>query len=171
MSIILSIDPGIRGTGVGLFSRSELVASNWVKNPETSGQGPWQCWTMSKHVLSWLQTYWDRKLNELVLEWPQVYPTSKGDPNDLFGLAGVGAALTALLMAEGHPIKVTYYKPREWKGQLEKDVMGDRVKGRLSSLELSQVPDFGGLTHNILDAIGIGLHHIGRLQPKKVFPR
>jgi hypothetical protein len=33
------------------------------------------------------------------------------------------------------------------------------------------IRDWGALSHNVLDAVGIGLHHLGRLDRFRVIPR
>jgi hypothetical protein len=43
-------------------------------------------------------------------------------------------------------------------------VMNARVLGRLSEEELSKIEHVGAKDHNTYDAIGIGLHHLGRLR-------
>lgn len=162
----MSVDPGIRGTGVGVFDGQSLTHGRYVYNPEPRGLGPFQAATMARAIWDWLNEVVGVRPHTLVLEWPQVYRVSKGDPNDLLPLAGVDAALTALL-----GVKTIHYLPMEWKGQLPKEVMVDRILQRLTPAERVLIPDVGALTHNVIDSVGIGLHHIGRLQPKKVFPR
>lgn len=109
---------------------------------------------------------WDH----VVIEWPQVYTAgkSKGDPNDLLPLVGVGCALCALASYA----KLWRFLPAEWKGQLPKgEAYETRLRARLSAQELAVIEDAGSLTHNTLDAVGLGLFFLGRFAPRKVFPR
>jgi hypothetical protein len=163
--------------GVALFG--EVTQDSWdlfdsalMVNPSGNGQGPRQSADMAGAVLSWLEglPVHASEISILALEWPQVYPVSKGDPNDLFCLAGVGSALAMALLAKADP-KIIYYKPREWKGTAPKEVMGARILERLTPEERPLIPDVGSLTHNIIDAVGIGLFAVGRLNPKRVFAR
>lgn len=124
---------------------------------------------MALAVEQWVRVLpFEAPLSEAVFEWPQVYSQgkSKGNPNDLLGLAGVDAAIATILACH-----TEYYLPREWKGQIDGDVMIKRIENRLFASEISTVVEFGHLTHNIMDAIGIGLHHLGRLSPRKVIVR
>lgn len=110
-------------------------------------------------------------LTQLVYEWPQVYRAtrSKGDPNDLLGLVGVGAALSGML---GVPAQT--FTPAQWIGGLPKSTTGDplasprgaRVWSRLDADERAAVE----VSHDAIDAVGLGLHALGRLERVRVFP-
>lgn len=167
---VLCIDPGIRGSGAALFSSTgkQLVRAAYVKSPARAGNGPAECLSMAHAIKAWCVFYGvDCSPERLVVEWPRVYTTSKmqGDPNDLLGLVGVDCALAGLLC-----VPVERYFPDEWKGQAPKEVMNERVKLRLSADELARIDAPASLLHNVLDAVGIGLHYLGRLQRTRVFP-
>jgi hypothetical protein len=101
--------------------------------------------------------------HRLVVEVPRIYPHSrdqKGDLNDLLELAGVVGALTGVFSV------VSFVYPADWKGQLPKKVMNDRV---LMTLGLDEGDALVHHDHNTLDAIGIGLHDLGRLGQRKIF--
>jgi hypothetical protein len=106
----------------------------------------------------------------VAVEWPRIYlgPKQKGDQNDLLALAGVDCAVVALFPGA---LLANYY-PDEWKqGPVRKDVMCDRVWRRLSPEEQSRVVRLpkGGLDDNAIDACGIGLHHLGRLERRRAY--
>lgn len=103
----------------------------------------------------------------LVVEWPRVYASrirageAKGDPNDLLALAGVVSAIAAHWEKRG---SVFSYVPSEWKGQIPKDICGARIMNRLSVAEGSLITAVkpASKRHNTIDAVGLGLHHLGR---------
>jgi len=108
------------------------------------------------------------KIDHLAIEFPRVRDkrtqrrAKKGtDPNDLVDLAGIVGAILATVDAVS-----TVWLPEEWKGQVPKEIHNARAIARLSPEELVNVPkrprakDFD---HNVVDAIGIGLHYSGRL--------
>jgi len=166
----LYVDPGIRGSGAALFDASnQLIAAAYVKNPEREGNGPAECVSMARAIVEWSKLGWvqPRKLSRLAVEWPRIYTAGKlqGDPNDLAGLVGVDCALAGILS-----IPVKRYFPDEWKGQTPKDVMNARVLERLTEAEKTRITSPPSLLHNVLDAIGIGLHDLGRLTRQRVFP-
>ena len=88
----------------------------------------------------------------------------RSSAQDLIRVATVGAAIAGMLSPE--PWFVT---PNEWKGQVPKEIMGSRVLHALVPAEgLVFTRDSRGITpnaaHNIVDAIGIGLWAVGRIQ-------
>lgn len=165
---LVSVDPGIRGCGVAAFEDGFLVAAAFVvasrsKDSRASGAA-----TTARAVVEWLI---GRGADELAVEWPRVYATairrgdSKADPNDLLPLAGVDAAIASILGG----VPVYSYVPSEWKGQMPKDVCQRRVKTRLSLAEshIAETATSGASGHNVWDAVGIGLHHLGRFAPQR----
>lgn len=159
--MILAIDPGLRGCGVAAFG-SELVFCAYPRNPEARARGPGAWWSMAQAVY---QAVVDANVplpRTLVVEVPQVYAGSKqkGDPNDLIQLAGVLGALTGLFRCA-----TVGYAPREWKGQVPKDVHNRRILGKLSASERTILESCGvsqSLQHNVIDAVGLGKFHLSR---------
>lgn len=86
-----------------------------------------------------------------------IYPQSKGDPNDLLRVAEVSGALAWDFT------NVYWYEARKWKGQVPKAVMGKRILKCLTEEELKVLGPLAK-NHNVLDAVGIGLYHLGRLK-------
>lgn len=167
---ILAVDPGIRGSGVALFRDGRLIAAAYVKSPAKAGNRAAEAAAMAYAIATWamIERFADRML---VVEWPQVYAsriragTTKGDPNDLLALCGVGAAISACLN-----VPTVTYLPHEWKGSIDGDVMCARIMTRLDGVERAIVdavlPE--SKRHNAIDACGLGLHHLGRLQAKRI---
>lgn len=193
MNELIAVDPGLRHCGVALFLGGELKAAGLVENPNT-GRGPSAWRDMAFAVDGWAGSVWagihsdwkerftlsdyptvDR--SSLALEVMQVYGgPRKEDPNDLLELNGVQGAISATV---DDLDEIVAYLPRQWKGQVPKDVMCRRITkpGRLTEQELENtglvradnaigakhpnIPTH--LLHNVLDAIGIGLYHLNRL--------
>jgi hypothetical protein len=173
VSVLLSIDPGVRGCGCALFRDGKLVAAAYVKNSAKKGNSPFECVGMAIEVKSWTSIYVDSSreaLDRLVLEFPQTYGgrAAKGDANDLFPLAAIDGAIVALFPRAD----VTSYFPREWKSNMDPDALIARVKGRLTPEEHVRVElPAPSLQHNVWDGVGVGLCFLGRLAPKKIFAR
>lgn len=169
--MILAVDPGIRGCGCALFSGGRLYSVAYVKNGTRSKNVVRDAESMARDVWRWAGD-----VDELVVEWPQIYATrirsgeSTGDPNDLLGLAAVDGAVAAHMWET----PVARYLPREWKGQLTKEACHHRIQTRLDEGEMARLTqaseEAGSLAHNAWDAVGIGLHHLGRLKQVKVIP-
>src|SRR5262249_3459314 len=143
-----------------------LIDAAYVESPHGTGSGAREAAYMALAVYRWARG--GRFLTALALEWPRVYASriragfTAADPNDLLALAGVDAAVAALFPEA----MTTSYAPSDWKGQMDKGPCGARVRSRLSSEEL-RIAEAGAAAakskaHNMWDAIGIGLHHLGR---------
>lgn len=165
---VISIDPGIRGCGVAIFADKVLVEACYVTNPAKRGNGPGESYEMAYEVSRHFQ-----QPETLVLEWPQIYAApqrGQKDPNNLLCLAGIDAALVGSLQ----PLKVEHFLPHEWKGNLPKETAHHpRVMARLSDDEKARIKKApsADLQHNIVDAVGLGLFYLGRMDRKRIIAR
>ena len=169
MRFTIAIDPGIRGCGCAVFRENELIDAAYVTNPEKTGHLTAECVSMARAVRHFVfEAIGLPAALTVVLEWPRAYQPGKqtGDQNDLLPLAGVDGAIAALL---GGAIITVH--PDAWKGQVPKDVMNARVLERLTAIECARLPRkprARTYSHDMLDAVGVGLHHLGRLERKRV---
>lgn len=168
--MILALDPGIRGCGIALFSLDKrLIACDYVKNSYHTGNDANAVLGMANAVLG--QGLRDR-VKQFVFEHPRIYTVSKskGDNNDLLPLVGIAYAVASQLQGQAGLFRVF---PHEWKGTMTKDVCHARTRTRLDTAELlvldAALTEAGSMGHNVLDAVGIGLHHVGRLAPKRAW--
>ncbi len=138
------------------------MEARYVRNPCKTGNDLTEIRAMADAIMGWDV--------DLHCEWPQVYRAgkSKGDPNDLLILTAILGALSARFNGT-----LTSYLPREWKGTLDPDICIERIQGRLTGEETSRVDLAGAKSHNIWDAVGIGLHAVGRgvMQRRRVIAR
>jgi hypothetical protein len=151
MTHLVSLDPGLRGCGVAWWHASgNLTHVAYLRNPVKKCDGPAALMGYDSVVL------YDNRPDYFISEVPQVYRAgaSKGDPDDLIQLAGVVGVFSALFSATTY----TGVKPREWKGQVPKDVHHARLVKTLTPEDLAMVEAAAppSLRHNVLDAVGIG---------------
>lgn len=163
--MLLAIDPGKNWCGAAVFCwQQQDVDLQWAGLIEAAPNvrsGP-ESWRELAGAVYNLHRF---PIDDLVIECPQIYPGApKTDLNDLFDLAGVAGAIATRYFG----VPVTRVFPAQWKGQLPKKTMNDRVLEHLSEIERSRIVSAGALTHNILDAVGIGLYHCGRLGKKEI---
>lgn len=146
MTTLISADPGKDRVWWSFFHQNMLQHSGFVACPI--------------EVLSW-------QCDILVVERPQIY-RSQGrgeDPNDLIDLA---LSLGQLIARVEH-LEYVEYKPNQWKGQVPKEIMKNRIikalkRGGDLGIADGCLRDVApGLRHNMYDSIGIGLKHLGRL--------
>jgi hypothetical protein len=176
VSTLLAVDPSLRCTGVALFVDGRLTAAGVVRPAIKTGSPVDRAAQIAREVRSYVaQQGVSAWMSEIVLEWPQVYRAakSKGDPNDLLGIAAVCGAVATYWPNS----QITAYKPAEWAGQLPKATShkqalasprGRRVFGRLQGDEVLVWDQLR--YHDAVDAVGIGLYHLGRLKPRRVLP-
>lgn len=170
MSTLLAVDPGLRYPAGALFVGGELVKASRVKIPKgITPKTPVleRCRAIALAITDWAGVIPD----VLVTEWPQIYTAdkSKGDPNQLVPLAGIGACLSGLYL---HARTISP-RPREWTGNIKKNEDGDpwdsprgqRVWSRLSVVERGRVVP----SHDAVDAVGLGLFGLGRFERRRVY--
>lgn len=165
---LLALDPGLQHFGCALFNDDlQLHAAALVrakKSPHTVAGA----FEMKSLVQSWLFQQGVHEMLQVVCEVPRIYPAKnrRGDLNDLITLAGFAYAVSGL--SSFMPLQ---YFPRDWKGTIDPDVCNARVLARLSKVEQERIePCPASLRHNVLDAIGIGLFHLDRFDPRRVYP-
>lgn len=164
--MILCIDPGLRGCGVALFDGARLHHAEYVKNPAVEGRG-YSCHRLMAGAV-WNSVFkLDVGIGAVLIEHPVYYGSThgKGDPNDLLDVVAVGAAIAGACYV---PTTFITIPPRDWKGQVPKEVMTKRIGASLTDLERKVIlPCRKDLMHNVLDAVGIGLWHLSRLNRRK----
>lgn len=195
MKITFSIDPATHGCGCALFFDGKLVAASYARNLVKDGDTLRRAASSALAAFKWYEEH-ERKYqkdsyvrwpDELVVEMPPIYMPGKGNKGDqneiVVPLAMVDGALGALF-----PNAATFsFKPHDWKGNTKKpprayDADGKempypiklRVTERLrEGGELDAVDWTRSIEHSwdVADAVGVGLHHLGRLGRKRVYPR
>ncbi len=157
----IAIDPSISELGLAVFESFEITRVKRIKGPKTAGDQEanrlrlllghlqhelWSIMTLGTRYGGW----------DLVIEWPEVYAARKTDPNDLLLLAGVVGAI----IGQFDWRTVYSYRPKEWKGQVPKEIHNDRVMKKLPEkiiTELDRIPKT--YRHNVVDACGLALFH------------
>lgn len=162
---MICIDPGLRGVGVAKFDESNrsLSFAQYVKNPCERGRGYGAHYDLAIELREYGYTG-----GLVIIEHPRIYPGMPNkDLNDLLDVVAVGAACAVAL----NPSYVVTVFPSEWKGTVKKSVMLERIRKALSPEELARC-EFTNKSddEDLLDAVGIGLWRLGRLN-KKVYPR
>ena len=192
MNNLLAVDPATHGTAGSLFVKGKLVAAAYVKNPrnDTDLDIVLRCMSSARALSEWAKgvlfhhpdTEEYAAVDGIACELPQIYSRgankTKGDPNKItLPLAMVNAALSAFFpLAE-----VFSQQPHSWKGTTQKPkrvtdpeyVILKRVRDALTPMERINI-EWGKSverTWDIADAIGVGLHHLGRFERARVFAR
>lgn len=171
--VMLALDPGLRNPAIAVFVDGTVHRAARVKIPGATHKIKDRAMRSAKVaelIFNDLRDGPERDVELVVLEWPQVYRAgrSKGDPNDLLPLVGISMYLCGLI---GVPMQS--YLPRDWAGGSQKSTTGDPLvspRGRMIWNLLSGAErDVVDVSHDALDAVGIGLHYLGR-GPRRVYP-
>jgi hypothetical protein len=177
---LLAVDPSVRAPGAALFRGGVLVSAERVKIDASWADLPIgeRCQRVASAVIRWGMAF-EMEPRTFVFEWPQsYYGKGKGSQNDLFGLPGVGMAIAGQLGVALSPREIALSihtpTPAEWIGQVPKSTTGNpwesprgmRIKSRLSLDEVAAVVP----SHDAVDAVGLGLWLLGRLERKRSRP-
>lgn len=162
MPVVIAIDPSVSSTGVTIFRDGVLARAFFV------GLNPGNPLGMARLV--------ERRIEDacamlglqlahaqVATEQGQIYEHGKKAPDeDVLTLHAAAYAIVGRLN-----LPYTAYTASQWKKQLKKDMVTERVQKRLSLDELRAVdlPPAVSLQHNVWEAIGIGLVHLRRWMP------
>jgi len=147
---LIALDPG-KNTGIALFDGPELayafLAGDVPAPFELVGRGPVDPSTV------------------LIIEIPRVYPGARSeDPNDLIGVAICAGRWIEYLGCN----VVQCVHPQDWKASVPKAVHNQRVLAKLTEKEKCRLPSLPKTKlHNVIDAVGLGLFALGRMQRGK----
>jgi Holliday junction resolvasome RuvABC endonuclease subunit len=176
---LLAIDPSLSATGYAIFeydppsqgeSGYSKLSSCGVFKVSRQAHPLHTTMLLSERIYSYFFKVANLpRFDTLAVEWPQVYRStkSKGDPNDLLGIAALCGCLATTLGVR----HVVAYKPAQWIGQLPKarkvkdSPRASRIFAALSETERELVPD----QNDVIDAVGIGLYHLNRLNRKRIY--
>lgn len=193
---LIAVDPSVVSPGVALYRFGKLIASARVGISKAIADLPLgqRYQRVGIEIASWWQEQLDghdHVVRTVVYEHPrwlsEAAGKSKGNPNDLAGLVGVGQSFAVFMACHNahngqRPPELVTPLPDEWTGQLPKTVKigskvvkpkdpwmsprGERIKSRLESGEAA----IAHPQHDEIDAIGIGLWALGRYDRIRVFP-
>lgn len=188
---LLAMDPGVYFAGVAVFDipTKRLLRAASIRGGGFKGS-LWGVLELAEEIAAWAAPF--ASYGALVMEWPQVYAGKQRggkDPNNLLPLTALdGMVLGGLkpLMPQGSDC--TLYQPHEWKGSKKANPTARWVLSRLDNEERAQVGDLdafekeltaceaaktevGHYVHNTLDAVGLGLHYLGRLGRHRIIAR
>jgi hypothetical protein len=161
--LVLSIDPGVRGCGCAWWVGEELLHARYVPGSSggrESGASEWMetvraVEAASEEALDGLRP------DVVVVERMQVYMRGKGDPRDLLALAAIGGGLFRAF-GDAEPVGAL---PREWKGQVPREVMGNRIEQRLRDRgwwgRVAE-PRRKANLNDVMHAVGLGLWYGAR---------
>jgi hypothetical protein len=157
MSALMTIDPGLQGTGIAIWKDRRLVYTTVL----TSRGAESSDWIdrVNRIAVQVQELAIEYHVREMVSEWMEMHQSARaqmmwksGDFQRTLFLIG-----TIYGLCEHFVVEFTTIPPSKWKGQLPKSVTINRVKKILG-------PSIGarlGIETHAWDAVGIGLWHLG----------
>ena len=171
--MILGIDPGLKGNGLGLILThgqrvGKLVAVTFVKGHAGRDASVWA--GLALRTVEEIQKLCEPSM--VVIEQPQIYTRSnvkrKARHEDILQVAGVVGALAGAIRLRWEGVEILSPLPREWKGQVPKTVHHHRLlNDDLDEQELALLEPI--LSKHLPDALdGVGLARWGWKQRLKL---
>jgi hypothetical protein len=166
---LLAIDPGKNALGWAYFGAGGFLVTAGVARSTKQDR---DVASIARELMKQLRGGLSGMglVKAVVIEQMRVYPgpQQKGDQNDLMDLSYISGGVH--MLSDVAEDAFLYLVPaREWKGQVPKNTMQERIERSLRDLEkslvvatLQNVPE--GIRHNGWDAVGIGLWAQGRLR-------
>lgn len=157
---LIAIDPG-RTTGWASFQDGVLLGAGAYSWGEREAL-PLKLEAFQRKVIGAAVT---RVSPFVLIEVPRWYPHDQVDTNDLIDLAVKVGEFKAFFQSLSCTVDLVF--PRTWKGTVKKEIMTERILGKLTPDELARVPlrpRAKTPDHNCVDAIGLGLWKLGRLR-------
>lgn len=156
MSRILSWDPSTKSTGWAYYMHRSLIDAGVVR-AKSASEMLWSLQYMRSHRF---------QPTHVVIERPEIYtPTqAKADPNKIAQVMLIAGACAMLFPYEHLHMPF----PKEWKGQLPKDVVEARLEKKVGEVEWNKIQEIlskqlKGSRDDVADAIALNVWLQGRL--------
>lgn len=153
--MILCIDPGAKKAGVALFEVDGTLVSAWL------AEG--QYWSDTADDVMRKMPVSAVKVSAVVIEKMQVYDHSPpAQANACILLSLMAGRVTGLFASTVRCYHNYEYLPKEWKGQVPKEIHHRRIEEKLTDQEVRRIqfPKNKRGKLDVWDAIGIGLYHL-----------
>lgn len=160
---MLTVDPGLSGTGWAIFHGKELIDHGTLKSV---GGGDWinHAFSLARSVEHVAE--YSKGIDLVVIEKCRNLPSAKGVAATLSDAITKLAIFTGMCMmvCGQHTAHIELIEPSAWKGSMSKDVMDRRVARALGAANFQcKAPikfldsKIGETSSHSRDAIGIGL--------------
>ena len=176
--MIVGIDPGIHGLGVSLYNLDkQFIDATYIvghtvnvkkQYAQEGGKAIQEVCFATEKWLAVREAYVSPKV--MCLEWPQIYIPRGEHPYQSIGKAAAALWLSAVVgaLCSHWAGRIVLVHPHDWKGTLPTETaVKHRVFSRMSEEERKRAADClvavkGSLQHNVIDALGIGMHAAGK---------
>ena len=157
----ICVDPGIVGTGYAVFNQLDLTPTHFGVLVAKGNGAEWME-RVRGIATQFSQILKRHKPGQVILEFQELYPgatsMTSGFRGDLFKLSLATGAMCCVSWEYTGQTPILK-RPREWKGQLPKDIVELRVKKHYEKAGLA----FPHIPNHAMDAVGMGFAQRGLL--------
>lgn len=152
---LISIDPSINNVGIAVWELPNALMMYRLLHPKVDARNNEYDKSLSilDQIKDWIKTY---AVNRMILEVPAHWAVGGFEARETGSIAKL-MLVVGLLYSMKHDLdELKIVKPHEWKGQLPKEVMENRLRDEYTAIGV----DLAVLNPNVVDAIGLGHYYI-----------
>lgn len=152
---LISIDPSINNVGIAIWELPNILMMYQLLHPKVGERGNEYDKSLSilMQLKEWVRTY---AVNRMILEVPAHWAVAGFEARETGSIAKLMLVVGLIYSLKPQLDELKIVKPHEWKGQLPKDVMQNRLREDYLAINV----DLATLNPNVVDAIGIGHFYI-----------
>lgn len=152
---LISIDPSINNVGVAIWELPNTLLMYKLVHPKVGCRNNEydKGYSVLLQIKEWIQTY---AINRMILEVPAHWAVGGFEARETGSIAKLCLVVGLIYSLRDSLEELKIVKPHEWKGQLPKEVMENRLRDDYLAIDV----DLSQLNANIVDAIGIGHFYI-----------
>lgn len=148
---LISIDPSINNVGIAIWELPNGLMMHRLLHPKVNARESEYDKSLSilDQIKEWIKAY---GVNRMILEVPAHWAVAGFEARETGSIAKL-CLVVGLIYSLKHDLdELRIVKPHEWKGQLPKEVMVNRLKEGYVPIGI----DLEKINPNVADAIGIG---------------
>ena len=153
---LISIDPSINNVGMAIWDLTESKLLMWKLVHPVIGKRDNEfekSHSILTQIKQWKQTY---GVNRIISEVPEHWAVAGFQARETGSIAKLMFVCGMIYSLRDELEEMRLVVPREWKGQLPKKVVANRLKEDYVPYNI----DMTALNENVMDAIGIGHFYI-----------
>jgi hypothetical protein len=152
---LISVDPSINNVGIAIWDLPNTLLMYKLVHPKVGCRNNEYDKSLSilDQIKEWIKIY---TINRMILEVPAHWAVGGFEARETGSIAKLMLVVGLLYSLKHNLEELKIVKPHEWKGQLPKNVMENRLRADYLAIDV----DLSKLNSNIVDAIGIGHFYI-----------
>lgn len=152
---LMSIDPSINNVGIAIWELPNGLMMHRLLHPKVNARDNEFDKSLSivDQIKEWMKVY---AINRMILEVPAHWAVKGYEARESGSIAKLCVVVGMIYSLKHELDELRVVKPHEWKGQLSKEVMVNRLQPAYEAIDI----DLGALNPNVADAIGIGHFYI-----------